>query len=329
MKSFTVHPHEEGVKLLRWLKKHFPHITRGLLEKGIRKGWVKIDKKKPDANQVLVAEQIISIAEYLCDMDPDPNAQKTDKNHPNFARMAEEHSAPNPRDIKRFRDMIVFENDELIAINKPAGLAVQGGSKQKISVDVLAKSIATRTTSPRLVHRLDKDTSGVLVMAKTAKAATRLTKLFASHEIEKHYKALVIGVPKPKRGQIDMPLLKSMKNKHTDYEKVDVDVEEGKDAVTRYEVTHTAAQKYAWVNLYPITGRTHQLRVHMANINHPIVGDGKYGGPEAFRAGDNLAKQLHLHAASITIPGLGGKPLTITAEMPAHMKKSWELLGGD
>ena len=310
MKPFDVKPHEEGVTLLKWLKANHPHITRGLMEKGIRKGWIKVDRKKPSTNMKLAGGQVVSLAEYLCEME----VSKVN------------HQPSNVNDAGRFRDMIIFENDELVAINKPPGLAVQGGSGQKTSVDQLAQSMATDAMRPRLVHRLDKDTSGVLVLAKTAKAATRLTKLFASKEIEKQYTALVIGVPKPRRGQIDMPLMKSLKGKDSGMEKVGVD-EEGKDAITRYEVTHTAAQKYAWVDLYPITGRTHQLRVHMAEIRHPIVGDGKYGGKEAFRAGDNLDKRLHLHAASITLPKASGKGLTITASLPKHMQKSWELLG--
>ena len=341
MKQFTVEQHEDGVKLLKWVGTHLPYIKRGTLEKAIRKGWIKVDKKKPKTDQVLDGGQIVSLAEYLCDPELHPSLPST------------ETGTVNKNHQKRFRDMVIFENDELIAINKPAGLAVQGGSKQKVSVDSIAQSIATDAMRPRLVHRLDKDTSGVLVMAKTAKSATRLTKLFASKEIEKKYTALLVGVPKVPKGRIDLPMIKSLKDGHTNMEDVKVDLEEGKDAVTLYEVTHAAAQKYAWVDLYPITGRTHQLRVHMTAIHHPIVGDGKYGGTKAFQAGDNLAKKLHLHAASITIPveakdkeeeranrerskrrmagekarDIGGETIVIEAPLPPHMQKSWDWLG--
>ncbi len=195
-------------------------------------------------------------------------------------------------------------------------------------MDVLAHALVGEgKTAPKLVHRLDKDTSGVLLLAKTSKAAGELARMFAGQEVEKEYIALVIGLPKPRKGRIDIPLMKTVRGKNSTMEKVDIDFDEGKDAITEYEVISNAGQKYAWVRLYPRTGRMHQLRVHMASIGHPIVGDGKYGGGDAFIKGGGIDEQLHLHAAKIIVERRGKKTLVVEAPLPPHMKKSQDLLG--
>lgn len=343
MKPFTITNEDDGIRLDRWVKRHMPGITHGMLEKGLRKGWVKLDRKKTTASARLEEGQVIEFAESLV-------AQG--------ASAAPQHSKTSTisdADAKMIKKAVIYEDAELIAINKPAGLAVQGGSGQTKSVDALARAlVGDGEIVPKLVHRLDKDTSGVLILAKTAKAATSMSRMFAGKQVEKEYVALVVGLPKPRQGRIDMPLIKTVRGKNSMIEKVDIDFDDGKDAVTEYEVISNAGQKYAWVKLKPITGRTHQLRVHMASIGHPIVGDGKYGGAEAFIRGGGIAEKLHLHAAQITLPRSGkrsevrrpsepsareavsharaggehgDRKIVIQAPLPAHMQQSKDLIG--
>lgn len=315
--NFTVREEDADIRLDRWVKRCLPHLNHGVLEKALRKGWVKLDKKKAATSTRVQAGQVVFVAESLAAVSPESAAK--------------EQAQPRirPEDAKWMRQAVIYEDADMIAINKPAGIAVQGGSKQTISIDVLAAALAPEgKQAPKLVHRLDKDTSGVLLLAKHTKSATQLTKLFSGKNIEKQYTALVVGVPKPKEGVINLPLLKQSRAGDLDRELVEVDREFGKEAVTEYKVTEAIAKKLAWVELNPITGRTHQLRVHMAAINHPIVGDGKYGAARQFQAGDmGLSKKLHLHAATITITKPDGKKLTIEAELPEHMRESQALLG--
>lgn len=341
MKPFTITHEDDGIRLDRWVKRYLPNVSHSLLEKGIRKGWVKLDKKKTAANARVVEGQILEFADSLLAIEK--------STEPWIAKP----KVVSEDDIELIRKTVIYEDAELIALNKPPGLAVQGGSKQNKSVDELASYLVPEgALKPKLVHRLDKDTSGVLLLAKTAKSAAELAKLFANQGVEKQYLALVIGLPKPRKGRIDMPLIKSVRGKNTTMEKVDIDFDDGKDAVTEYEVISNAGQKYAWVNLYPRTGRMHQLRVHMASIGHPIVGDGKYGGADAFIKGGGIAEQLHLHAAKITLPRLhcatsrsresstreaaphvraagehGGNQIIIEAPLSDHMQNSKDLLG--
>lgn len=216
----------------------------------------------------------------------------------------------------------------MIVLNKPAGLAVQGGTGQKESVDAIfrARALKRKQEAPRLVHRIDRDTSGVLILAKTANDAADLAQAFARKTAEKRYWALVLGVPSHAAGTIDMALAKKLGGKDSRIEKMEEDAEAGKDAITHYRIISAAGKKLCWVEMLPVTGRTHQLRVHMAAIGHPILGDGKYGGPDAFLQGEDVPKQLHLHAAKLALP-LRGKTLKFKAPLPYHMQKTWDYFG--
>jgi 23S rRNA pseudouridine955/2504/2580 synthase len=310
-----VHDEDDGIRLDRWFKRHMPQVAHGLLQKSLRKGAVRLDGKKADASTRLVQGQTLKIPDEWKTL-PKEDAERKPKTQMDVS----------DRDIKEIEQAILFEDDTIIVINKPAGLAAQGGTGQKISVDAILKARAEqlRQQPPRLVHRLDRDTSGVLILGKTANAAAELAQAFARKQAEKYYWALVLRVPNIEAGTIDMPLAKKAVGKDSRYEKVQGDEEDGKNAITNYQVMDRAGQKLAWVELMPVTGRTHQLRVHMAGIGHPILGDGKYGGSESFFEGDSIPKKLHLHARRLVLP-LKGRTLMFEAPLTGHMKKSWKL----
>lgn len=302
MKHYTITDAEDGMRFDRWAKKHLPGVPYSLLQKHVRKGAVRIDGKRIKAEQKLIAGQLVALR-------PEVMA-------------ASEAPTPRPRGLsiedaqKRLRAMVLHEDDYCLVLNKPAGLATQGGSGVKDSVDALLLAASEGEDRLRLVHRLDKDTSGVLVVAKGRRAAELLTRAFASKDVQKIYWALVVGVPQPYEGIIDAPIEKMGAR-----EKMELS-DEGQHAVTEYVTKETLGGRLTWVELQPITGRTHQLRVHMAAIEHPVYGDGKYGGAEAFIDGMGLAPQLHLHARRIVMRGLD-----VTAPLPPHMKQSWKALG--
>lgn len=310
-----VHDEDEGIRLDRWFKRHMPQVAHGLLQKALRKGVVRLDGKKADANTRLEQGQTLKI--------PDEWKALTKEEAPARPKAKSTISEHAMKDIEQ---AILFEDDYMLVLNKPAGLAVQGGTGQKVSVDDILRARAERLKQqpPRLVHRLDRDTSGVLVLGKTANAAAELAQAFARKQAEKYYWALVLRVPNVEAGTIDMPLAKKAVGKDSRYEKVQSDEEDGKDAVTNYQVMDRAGQKLAWVELMPVTGRTHQLRVHMAGIGHPILGDGKYGGSESFFEGDSIPKKLHLHARRLVLP-LKNRTLLFEAPLTGHMKQSWKL----
>ncbi|MGZ0247273.1 MAG: RluA family pseudouridine synthase, partial [Alphaproteobacteria bacterium] len=226
------------------------------------------------------------------------------------------------------KSLVLHSDRELIALNKPPGIAVQGGRKVARHIDGLLGALEENDEGrPKLVHRLDRDTSGVLLIARRADVAAALGEIFHSRRAQKTYWALVAGVPRPREGMINAPLAK--KAGHLGREKMVVDLEAGKSATTDYEVIENAARRAAWLALHPHTGRTHQLRVHCAAIGTPILGDGKYGGAESRLDGVPGSDKLHLHARAITFPHPSGGELTITAPLPAVMKKTWDFLGFD
>lgn len=309
----AVEDKDDDIRLDRWMKRHYPAITYGMLEKALRKGDVRVNGKKVKASEHVKTGQVIKIYDPLT---RDRGSEVGDQGK-------ERKPAPGlrslkPEDVQLMQESVLFKNDDVIVINKPAGLAVQGGTGITRSVDGMLDALRFDGERPKLVHRLDKDTSGVLVLARNAKTATRLMKEFSGKTAEKTYWALTKGVPDSDEGKIDMPL---SKQEEGDHEKVAVDEDEGKRAVTYFKVIERLARTTAWVELMPITGRTHQLRVHMAEIGNPILGDGKYGGKNAMIEG--LSNRLHLHARRIVIPGL----LDVTAPLPRHMQESWERLG--
>jgi 23S rRNA pseudouridine955/2504/2580 synthase len=219
---------------------------------------------------------------------------------------------------------VLYRDEEVLAIDKPAGLAVQGGTETTHHLDGMLDALRFEASErPRLVHRLDKDTSGVLLLARTARAAAWLAEAFRRKETRKLYWAVVVGVPRPTEGKIDMALEKLPGRMG---ERVVPD-EEGRRAVTRYAVVEHAGKKAAWLALMPVTGRTHQLRAHCAAIGTPILGDGKYGGAEAFLTGSGLPRQLHLHARRIRVPRPQGAWIDVTAPLPPHMRTTWSFFG--
>jgi 23S rRNA pseudouridine955/2504/2580 synthase len=224
------------------------------------------------------------------------------------------------------REMVIHRDPAAIVVNKPPGLATQGGTKTTVHLDGLLEGLMEDGDArPKLVHRLDKDTSGVLLIARTPRAAAFFSKSFSGRTARKVYWALVTGVPEIKDGFVDLPIGKQF---GTGGEKMCVDEENGLPSKTRYRLVERAGNRAAWIELQPLTGRTHQLRVHMAAIGHPIVGDGKYGGQEAFLTG-SISRKLHLHARRLRIDHPDGGQVDVTAELPDHFADSLANLGFD
>jgi 23S rRNA pseudouridine955/2504/2580 synthase len=243
-------------------------------------------------------------------------------------RVARPQPRRNPltdEEVELVREMVIYEDPNAFVLNKPPGLATQGGTKTTQHLDRLLDGLAGEAGRPKLVHRLDKDTSGALLVARSAKAAGHFAKAFSGRTAKKVYWALVVGVPSPEQGEINAPLAKQP---GTGGEKMHIDEEAGLPAKTRWRVIDRAGNRAAWVELQPLTGRTHQLRAHMAALGHPIVGDAKYGGPEAFLTG-GISRKLHLHARRIRIDAPAGGKIDITAELPAHIAESLAMLGFD
>ena len=302
---------DDGIRLDRWFKRHFPALTHGRLEKLLRKGEVRLDGKRAKAADRIAAGQSLRL----------PPQVIHDK--------AEERAKPAPvKTSRRLEDAILYMDKHLIVLNKPAGLATQGGSGLNEHVDGMLDQLAfEKTTRPKLVHRLDRDTSGVLLVARTAQAAAGLSRALASRDASKVYWALVKGVPKQRHGIIKAALAKEGQRGKGERMTVSED-EEAKFALTEYAVMGEAGQEFAWVAARPVTGRTHQIRVHLASLGHPIVGDFKYGGTDAKGKGA-IQDKLHLHARSIDIARPDGGRLQVVAPLPPHMVKSWDLLGFD
>jgi 23S rRNA pseudouridine955/2504/2580 synthase len=312
----TVHEDDNDIRLDRWFKRHYPGVQHALLEKHLRKGVIRVDGKKAKTSDRVIAGQVINA----------PTMQQDEQ-----VKTKREASA---KDLALVKDWVLYKDENIIVVNKPSGLAVQGGTKITRNLDDMLEGLRFDAKErPKLIHRIDRDTSGALVLARSSKIAAILAKGFAEKDIEKTYWALVNGSPQPPVGFIDLPLNKIARPDN--YEQVEVDEEEGKYAKTEYRVIDSLARKFALVELKPLTGRMHQLRVHMAAIDCPIVGDHKYGGgmkqPKNSDAGTiGVEDVLHLHARRIVIPALpGGKKVDITAPLPKHMINSFEALGLD
>lgn len=286
----------------------------------MRTGQLRVDGKRVKAGFRLRPGQEVRLPPALSEDSADVPADQRRPSRPVVQLSSEE--------IDALQDAVLYRDDAIIALDKPAGLAVQGGSGQvrhlDAMLDVLRFGAAER---PRLVHRLDKDTSGVLLLARTAPAARALGAAFKSKAVRKLYWAIVAGKPKPENGRIDVPLRKIP---GPDGERMAADLEAGQPAVTDFSVLAAGrnAKAPCWLALAPETGRTHQLRVHCALIGHPIVGDGKYGGEAAFpaRLGDGL--RLHLHARELSLlHPIEETTLRVTAPLPAPLAATWEQLG--
>jgi 23S rRNA pseudouridine955/2504/2580 synthase len=323
VRQFTVSEDDDGIRLDRWFKRNLPLIGFATVSRWARTGQIRVDGKRVKPEDRLAEGQVLRVP---------PGGEE----QPTARKAAPRTRTLSPEQIAEAHDMVIRETASAIVLNKPPGLATQGGSKMTKHVDGLLDAFVTdeKTPRPRLVHRLDKDTSGVLLIARTPGAAASFSKRFASRSARKVYWALVVGNPALAEGVIDAPLAKQP---GTGGEKMHVDEENGAAAKTRYRVVDHAGERAAWVELEPLTGRTHQLRVHMAAIGHPIVGDGKYGGPDSFLTGA-VSRKMHLHARRLIIsePSTkdgsaknGGGKLDVTAELPPHFAMSMDVLGFD
>lgn len=306
---------EAGLRLDRWFHRRFPDLAHGRLEKLLRTGQVRVDGARAKSNQRLEAGQEVRVPPLGPEGETKPPAKL----------------AVRPEDARLAREAVLHRDEDVIVLNKPPGLAVQGGTGTVRHLDAMLDALRFgREERPRLVHRLDRDTSGVLVLARSSKAAAFLASAFRGRNARKLYWALVAGGPRPAQGRIDAPLAKLAGAGRGGEAMAAVDpnaAENARPAVTLYDTVERAAGRVAWLVLMPLTGRTHQLRVHCALIGTPIVGDGKYGG-EAARV-EGLSPRLHLHARKIVLPHPSGGRLEVSAPLPPHMREGWSLFGFD
>jgi len=302
---------EAGIRLDRWFRRYFAALTQGQLQKLLRTGQVRVGGKRAEASLRLEAGQEIRIPPQVI------NPPKV---------VAEKKSS---RDTERLKKLILFEDDDVIVINKPAGLAVQGGTGLKENLDDMLPGLGREGQGkPKLVHRLDRDTSGVLLLARNSFAAAKLTAAFRARDTQKIYWGVTLGVPKPERGRIDAPLVKQgeiMVVATTDEEE-----EEAKSAATLYQVVESAKKQAAFVAMWPLTGRTHQLRVHMASVmKTPLIGDPLYGREVEKLPLESLGAGLHLHARRLIIPHPRRGTIDVAAPLNAEMQKTWKWFGFD
>jgi len=299
------------MRLDRWFGVHFPQVTFGHLQKLIRTGQVRIDSGRAKTNSRLEAGQAVRIP-------------------PLEAEVKRIERKIDAEDASFLRSLILYEDDELYVFNKPHGLASQGGSGTKRHMDGLLKSLPNKQgEAPRLVHRLDRDTSGVLVVAKTRAAASYLGKVFQLRSAQKIYWAIVYGVPKPAQGSISCFLAKQIVDGNEQMVVVAQNHPGAQHSKSFYSITDTAARRFSWVTLKPVTGRTHQLRVHMQQLGNPIMGDPRYFNIENFQGAPGLGEGLQLHARRIRLPLENGKVLDVSAPLPPQMMQSFEALGFD
>jgi 23S rRNA pseudouridine955/2504/2580 synthase len=309
-RTFTVDEDDDGIRLDRWFKRHLPDVGFNLVSRWSRTGQLRLNGKRAIPGDRIETGQEIRIPPLAAQ--PERPARRQPRRE------------PLTDDEEQFvREMVIHGDPHGFVLNKPPGLATQGGTKTHQHLDRLLDGLAGDGGRPKLVHRLDKDTSGALLVARTARAAGHFAKSFSGRSARKIYWALVVGVPSAAEGLIDGPLAKQP---GTGGEKMHIDHEHGLPAKTRWRLLDRAGNRAAWVELQPLTGRTHQLRAHMAALGHPIVGDAKYGGAEAFLTG-GISRKLHLHARRLRIDAPGGGKIDVTAELPAHFAESLATLG--
>jgi 23S rRNA pseudouridine955/2504/2580 synthase len=310
---------EADIRLDRWFRRHFPGLTQGAIQKLCRTGQVRVDGHRADAATRLVAGQAVRVPPL-----PSPPPASSPG-----ARPAPDIDPNTARDLQR---QVLYRDDQVLLLNKPHGLAVQGGPGITHHLDMLLDALRFGSDDrPRLVHRLDRDTSGVLLLARTPGTAAKLAAAFRSRDVEKTYWAVVARRPIPSEGRIDLPLKRIGGARGERTAPADRDDKEAARAITDYRTLDHAGQKLAWLELQPLTGRTHQLRVHCVALGAPILGDVKYARPDqnnAFSATvEGLSSELHLHARALRLPHPAGGTLLVEADLPAHMVETFRTLG--
>ncbi|MGA6969927.1 MAG: RluA family pseudouridine synthase [Xanthobacteraceae bacterium] len=314
VQNLTVTADETGMRVDRFLEARFPGLSFSHIQRIIRKGELRVTGKRAQPKQRLESGQAVRIPPLRLDQSATKKVG----------------SAADVKTREFLKSITLYEDADVLVLDKPMGLAVQGGSGTTRHLDGMLDVLRSADGQrPRLVHRLDKDTAGCLLVAKTRFAASALAKIFRSRSARKIYWALVAGVPKPRQGRISTFLAKE-EREDASFMRVARHGEEGAShAVTYYAVVDTAARQLAWLSLKPVTGRTHQLRAHMAHIGHPIVGDPKYFSKENWELPGGMQNRLHLLARRIVVPHPRGGNIDVTAPLPPHMRQSWSLLGLD
>ena len=313
VRTMTVAEDEAELRLDRWFRRHFPDLAHGRLEKLLRTGQVRVDGKRAKSSRRLAVGEIIRV--------------------PPLGDLGRKSTAVSPPPVSEddafaLRRRVLYRDDAVIALDKPAGLAVQGGSKTVRHLDAMLEALRFGAPErPRLVHRLDKDTSGVLILARSAVAARDLTRAFRARDAQKLYWAITVGRPPRDAGRIDTWLAKQGGQGGERVVPVEAGSSNARKAMTLFRIVDRAADRAAWVALMPLTGRTHQLRAHLAGLGTPILGDGKYGGKDAFIGG--LPRTLHLHARRIVLPRPKGASIDVTAPLPSHLRSTWAAFGFD
>jgi len=315
VKSIAVETDDDGIRLDRWFRNHFPGISHGRLQKLLRTGQVRVDGGRVKAGNRLSSGQIIRV----------PPTSKEDGERPK----QKVTFAIDKQRAKDLRRRVIYHDENVLVVNKPSGLAVQGGTKTKEHLDGYLDALRFDSIErPKLVHRLDKDTSGTIVLARHTKAARWLTAAFKKRDTQKLYWAVVAGLPCPRAGSINASLKKSSSKSGENM--VITEELDGMNARTLFHTVAHAGNSVAWLALEPLTGRTHQLRVHCAAVlETPILGDGKYGCQEAFLEANGLSPELHLHARGIRINAPHGNRIEVIAPLPDQMVSTFRFFGFD
>jgi 23S rRNA pseudouridine955/2504/2580 synthase len=308
-----VAPDEGDTRLDRWFRRHFPALTQGALQKMLRTGQVRVDGKRAEANTRLVPGQEIRVP-------PLPEAPSQPQRPPAAKPL-------DAREREALEAMVIHRDRDVLVLNKPHGLPVQGGPNIARHLDGMLDALRFDAAErPRLVHRLDKDTSGVLLLARSVAAAAKLAAAFRGRDVEKTYWAVTVGQPTPPAGRIDLPLVRQPGPRGERTTAAEPGDRDAARAVTDFQTLDAARRRAAWLELKPVTGRTHQLRVHCAEaLGCPILGDGKYGGVAAHMEG--LPGLLHLHARALRLPHPSGGTLEVAAPLPPHMKETFAFFG--
>ena len=307
---------EADLRLDRWFRRHFPSATQGVIQKLCRTGQIRVDGKRAEAATRLLPGQSVRVPPL-----PTSTPAVAEKVAPVFDPLLEQEMTK----------LVLYRDEHVIVLNKPFGLPSQGGPNIHRHLDGMLDGLRYGSEHrPRLVHRLDRDTTGVIVVARTPGVAAKLAASFRGRDVQKTYWAVVVGRPVPVEGRIDVNLVRiDGYNGERAAVAGTYDTEVAR-AITDYTTLDHAARKLAWLEMKPLTGRTHQLRVSCASIGAPILGDTPYGREVEGRNTalvDGLGEKLHLHARQIEFPHPAGGLLRVEADLPAHMADTFKTIG--